>query len=1109
MKTAIAFDLVNSSRQNLVDFTNPFRDAFDSPADGFQIYQRGVSPSIPFAVLDDSLSIFPADDQGIIGEANQDRFFGVADTVNSQNATGDTTASWVFDISNGNNLQLAIDMGAMGDFEDSDIFTWTYQIDGGSEQVAFQNSVDTSGSFTYTMDDGKTVSLNDPMQLNGTTLTNDLQTFTTDIDGTGSQLTLTLTANTNGGDEAFAFQNIVISENGGSAATDPVMNEFVFNHTGSDNQEYLEIAGDANTNYANFSLLSVEGDSNVAGTVDSVFSVGTTDANGLWETGFLSNELENGSNSLLLVENFAGNVGDDLDTDNDGVLETTPWERVVDSVAVDDGGSSDRTYANVTLAANFDGLSSFPPGGASRLPNATDTDSIADWVRNDFDLAGINGGTPELGEAFNTPGELNAAIDETSLPKSLAIYDIQGEGHNSPFVGEAIVTSGIVTAVDSNGFYLQDATGDGNENTSDGIFVFSGSSPGVSLGDELEVQATVTEFIPGGVDTGNLSITELVNPSLETLSTGNPLPDAVVLAEGNRLPPKQVIDNDNFAEFDPQEDGIDFYESLEGMRVTVNNAIAVSPTNRFGEIFTVAENGEGENTSGLSQRGTINISPDDFNPERIQIQLDSDILPNFSPQVNVGSQLGNVTGVVGYNFGNFEVVATETFSPVASHLTPESSELQSSDQQLTVASYNLLNLDPTVEDPNLTEDGFGDVDDDIAAGRFAAIASQIANQLNAPDIVALQEIQDNNGAEISDVTSADATLQRLVDEIAAAGGGEYEFIDNPFIGNETNGGQPGGNIRNAFLYKPDRVRFVEGSLTSIVDPQDQQTNPDNPFFDSRLPLSAEFRFGEETVTVVNNHFSSKGGSSPLFGQNQPTVTNESNTGQEDPNINGSLDERRDQATAVKEYTDGILAENPDANVVVLGDLNEFEFISPVADILGENLTNLTDALDGNEGYSFIFQGNSQSLDHILVSDGLQNTAQLDIVHTNTEFADAASDHDPLLAGLLFGKMEEEAEGEGESNSGDSLAGDLELSEETADWLTSFSEESEEAVSLSTFLENLGYEGENPVADGYLQLTEMEGGTLLAMDADGFGDAYESQPLAFFAELSLEELQFGF
>jgi hypothetical protein len=199
-------------------------------------------------------------------------------------------------------------------------------------------------------------------------------------------------------------------------AGDLVINEFVANHTGTDNREFVEIFGEAGTDYSTYALLQLEGDSGVAGVIDTVINLGTTDADGFWTTGFLSNELENGSMTLLLVQAFTGAAGVDLDTDNDGVLDSTPWGRIVDSIAVSDGGLADLLYANVVLAPGFDG-NAFTPGGASRIPNGTDTDTIGDWMRNDFDLAGIPGfaGSLTAGEVLNTPGAANGVPEPATL----------------------------------------------------------------------------------------------------------------------------------------------------------------------------------------------------------------------------------------------------------------------------------------------------------------------------------------------------------------------------------------------------------------------------------------------------------------------------------------------------------------------------------------------------------------------------------------------------------------------------------------------------------------------------------------------------------------------
>ena len=567
-----------------------------------------------------------------------------------------------------------------------------------------------------------------------------------------------------------------------------------------------------------------------------------------------------------------------------------------------------------------------------------------------------------------------------------SVGTIQGAAHTSPFRGRTVATTGIVTAVDTDGFYLQDPAGDGDARTSDGLFVFTGRKPAAAVGDRLCVRGPVAEYQPGGVATNNLTITQITRPTLTRLSRRNRLPTPVVMGVGGRIPPDRVIDNDGFAVFDPEEDGIDFYEALEGMRVTVKDAVAVSPTSRFGEIFVRAR---GTSSSGLSKRGTLTIRPDDFNPERIQIDDDFGLSPMAPPVVKVGDSLGDVTGVVSYGFGNYEVRFTEAFTHTPGPLEPETTRPSRGDGYLTIASFNVLNLDPN--------DADGDTD--MAAGRFDVVASVIAKNLRYPDIVALQEVQDNDGSARTGVKAADATLRLLVDRIAVLGSVRYRFVDHPFIGDDTNGGQPGGNIRVAFLYNPRRVDLIPGSVATVTGPADQRTNPRNPFFNGRLPLIAGFRTrapGHAPVTVVNNHFNSKRGSSPLFGRIQPFTEL-----QEEPRVNSGVDHRRRQAHAVHDFVIARLAASGDAAIVVLGDFNEFAFVSPLK-ILERSLHNLTRKLPPSERYTYIFEGNAQSLDHVLVSPSLSASAEVDIVHVNAEFAETAaraSDHDPILARL--------------------------------------------------------------------------------------------------------------
>ncbi|MBZ0112383.1 MAG: endonuclease [Thermoanaerobaculia bacterium] len=200
---------------------------------------------------------------------------------------------------------------------------------------------------------------------------------------------------------------------GSTASSAQVINEFVGNHTGTpDSFEYLEVFGTPSTDYSDLTLVQIAGDlGDDAGVVESIYPVGTTDGDGFWWTGFFVDEFDHSdSYTIFLVEGWSGTVGVDLDTTDDGVLDSTPWTSILDSIAVQDGGGDPNYGADTVLPISFDG-EDFSPGGASRIPNGTDTNSVSDWKRNDWEGAGLPGHTGNVGtlEVANTPGSENGA----------------------------------------------------------------------------------------------------------------------------------------------------------------------------------------------------------------------------------------------------------------------------------------------------------------------------------------------------------------------------------------------------------------------------------------------------------------------------------------------------------------------------------------------------------------------------------------------------------------------------------------------------------------------------------------------------------------------------
>ncbi|MGR4862563.1 Ig-like domain-containing protein [Caulobacter sp. LARHSG274] len=590
-------------------------------------------------------------------------------------------------------------------------------------------------------------------------------------------------------------------------------------------------------------------------------------------------------------------------------------------------------------------------GDTTPEPNETFTVNLSNLV--------VTSGAAALVDAVGQ----GSIVNDDFAP--VAIYDIQGAGHTSAYVGQTVSTHGVVTAIDttgSRGFYIQDATGDGNDATSDAIFVFTNAAPTVHVGDLVQVSGVVDEY-NGGV-ASNLTITEIKAPTVSVIGTGEV--SATVLGTGGRAIPNTVIDDDHLTSFDPAHDGVDFYESIEGMLVTIPKAQAVGATYQ-GQTWVVADDGAG--ATGLNSRGGVTLSDGDNNPERIQVYADSGVNPGFAAGYVLGDHLGDVTGVVSYYGGEYEVLPTAVETTASAGPLPlETTSLAGDASHLAIGAYNLENISP--QDPD---------------AKFAALAADIAHNLGAPDILGVEEIQDADGTGTGSDLSGAATLNKLVAAIEAAGGPHYSWVEIAPTTAGSTGGEPGGNIRSAFLYRADRVDYVEGSARLVAD----TTGPTDAFHNSRSPLAADFVFHGETVTAIDVHNYSRGGSDPLFGANQPATNN-------------GDDRRVDQTTAVRDYVHGLLAADPDAHVAVMGDFNAYYYEQSLT-LLEANgdLYNLARTLSPEERYSYIFEGNAQQIDNLLVSQSLQAGAQFDNVHLNTGQAaiDQPSDHDAILARL--------------------------------------------------------------------------------------------------------------
>ena len=640
--------------------------------------------------------------------------------------------------------------------------------------------------------------------------------------------------------------------------------------------------------------------------------------------------------------------------------------------------------------------------GAGPTATLTSTTS-AQRTLDPFTNTGNNASDFTVAAPTPTPGPITepppldctvTPADPACQPGPKTIQDIQGDGFLSPERNNTVErVAGVVTAVrstgSSRGFWIQEPTPDASRpSTSSGIFVFT-STP-AAVGDSVLVTGRVSDFYPLAsgetvATTSNLSITEITPTVVSVVSRNNPLPPALVVSP-TTVPdlyaptPSSGNNIETISPVVPTRSVLEFWEAHEGMLVTVNDVRVVGPGNSFGEIYVTTKP-----TENPTPRGGTYITDYNVPTGRLLVMPVSGQVP----AANVGDVLGGATtGPVDWSrFGGYMVAATTLGARADNNLARTVAAKQAADQ-LAVATYNVENLAP------------GD-----AAAKYTRLGQGVVTNLASPDVIAVEEIQDNNGAPsgnnppLDGVVDADQTLTKLTAAITAAGGPAYQWAQiNPVDGQD--GGAPGGNIRSVFLYNPDRVTLVAKAAGTSLQPVAVTTSSDgtaslslNPgrvdptnaaWTSSRKPLAGEFVFQGRKVIVVANHFNSKGGDQSADGRFQP------------PNRASEV-QRTQQAQVLNAFVDQVLAADPNANVVLAGDFNDYQF-SPSMKALTDNgsvLTDLITTLPANQQYTYVFNGVSQVLDHIFVTKPVTNV-EYQVVHINAEFADQVSDHDPQV-----------------------------------------------------------------------------------------------------------------
>ncbi|MBW8484315.1 endonuclease/exonuclease/phosphatase family protein [Actinomadura parmotrematis] len=582
------------------------------------------------------------------------------------------------------------------------------------------------------------------------------------------------------------------------------------------------------------------------------------------------------------------------------------------------------------------------------------------------------------------------------------VHDVQGAAHVSPLAGRTVAqVPGVVTAVTGNGFWMQDPQPDRDPATSEGVFVFTRSRPAVAAGDAVAVDGQVSEYRPDGPASAALGRTEIDATAAPVRAHGQPLPAPTLLGPGGRTAPGRVAapakggaQTDAEApttRFDAAHNALDFYESLEGMRVRVQDAVAVGPT-RYGEVPVLPGGGAG--ADGRSARGGVLLRDGDANPERLLLD---DVLAPL-PALNVGDRLpGAHDGVLDYAQGAFRLLLATTPVRADGGLRRETARPQQTGE-LAVATASMDGLSP-----------------DSPASRFRDLAGDVVAGLGSPDLITVSGLQDNSGTDDDGTVAADQTVAQLISAISEAGGPAYDWRSvAPADG--ADGGPAGGNNRVGFLFRTDRgLSFADRQAAGpSAAPTDALTDgppdggpatvatqvvrggltlspgriaPGDPAWaGTRKPLAGVVTWQGRRIVVVANHWYPRtSDDQPVFGRYQP------------PRLPSEW--RRDaQARVVAGFVRSVTTVDRDTDVIVAGDLNERDFAGPLRVLTRDGgLRDTAAEVPAGGRYTAVVDGNAQVLDHVLLSPGLaRRDHDVTIVHRNAEFADRAGDRDPTL-----------------------------------------------------------------------------------------------------------------
>jgi uncharacterized protein len=596
------------------------------------------------------------------------------------------------------------------------------------------------------------------------------------------------------------------------------------------------------------------------------------------------------------------------------------------------------------------------------------------------------------------------------------IHDIQGNSLTSPLNGAVITTEGIVTAQKfNNGFFLQtaDANVDADPNTSQGIFVFTSTAPPATaaVGNRVRVTGTVTEFTPS-TNLNQLSITEIVSvTSIQVLSTGNPLPTPVILttADFNAASTPGTA------------------EKFEGMRASIEQARVIA-----GSDGNITESSATSSTTGVFHVilsgdigvyrpfrepgiGVMDLFPIpsgktpprfDTNQERLMVRSRGQIGAT-ALALDAGATISNMTGVMDYFSGTWALLPDAGSGTVAGGKTA-TAVAEAGNADVTIGAFNLLRFFDEINDSN----GAPTLTAAALDKRLTKTSLAICDFLNAPDILGVVEVENLR------------VLGLLADRINSTCARAPQYVPYLVQGNDQGGINVGFLVSTRSLGLTDRVEALEVTQfgkTAVFNNPDGSTAllNDRPPLLLRAIVHAD-NGATYPVTVIVNHLRSLNG----LDDTGPGSAGWPSEGDRVRNKRGQ------QAMFLANLVHARQQANPNERIVLLGDFNAFEFNDGYVDVMGivrgdetaePNVISYFDSpitrplIDGSEltvnpdgAYSYVFEGNAQTLDHIVINEPVVlDAADIQVEHAriNADFgvhnfgvagnALRVSDHDPV------------------------------------------------------------------------------------------------------------------